>query len=109
MSGRARAVAPVTALPSMPTSKNAQTSAGRDDRRCAFSLTRAAALTVLLSMVFFWCPLVAAEYSGWVKYSGAPVPGATVTAVRNGARLIAITDSVGRFVFPAISDRGWDI
>ena len=54
-------------------------------------------------------PLLAAEYHGVVKFGGLPVPGATVTASRNGAHVATITGEDGAFSLPSLEDGSWTI
>src|SRR5262245_39023298 len=53
--------------------------------------------------------LQAAEHHGFVRFSGLPVPGATVTASRDEQRVVAITDSRGFYTFPDLADGLWKI
>lgn len=42
---------------------------------------------------------MAAQHSGLVRSSDQPIPGATVTAIQGGARLVAVTDDWGQYGF----------
>ncbi len=53
--------------------------------------------------------LAASEYRGEVTFNGLPVPGATVSAVRDGAKSAVITDPQGRYSFPDLADGLWKI
>src|SRR5260221_235028 len=54
-------------------------------------------------------PLLASEHHGLVKFSGLPVPGATVTAVQGEKKLAAITDDQGAYSFPNLDDGVWNM
>jgi hypothetical protein len=54
-------------------------------------------------------PLAAAEQHGIVRFSGLPVPGATVTATRGDKSFTAITDPQGTYSFPDLADGAWTI
>jgi hypothetical protein len=54
-------------------------------------------------------PLSAAEHHGQVKFGGLPVPGATVSVTQAGKSLTAITDPLGIYSFPDLSDGVWTI
>jgi hypothetical protein len=51
----------------------------------------------------------ASEHSGQVTFNGLPVPGATVTATRDGKTLSAITDERGVYSFADLADGTWAI
>jgi outer membrane receptor protein involved in Fe transport len=53
--------------------------------------------------------LIAAEHRGVVEFGGLPVPGATVTAARDGQEFAAITDERGMYAFPDLADGAWKI
>lgn len=53
--------------------------------------------------------LIAAEYRGQVKFSGLPLPGATVTATQADKKLTAVSDEDGNFVFPDLPDGTWQL
>jgi len=67
----------------------------------------AAACLYLLSLGA--ASLAAAEHHGQVKFAGVPVPGATVTAVQGEKKLVTITDAMGNYSFPDLSDGVWTI
>jgi hypothetical protein len=54
-------------------------------------------------------PLSAAEHHGVVKFGGLPVPGATVTATRDGKTVTAITDEQGNYSFADLQDGAWTL
>lgn len=62
-------------------------------------------LTVCLLAAGVW----ASEHHGTVQSGGLPVPGATVTAVQNGQKLITTTDDQGRYEFANLPDGVWSI
>lgn len=51
----------------------------------------------------------AAEHHGKVTSGGFPVPGATVTATQGDKKLVAITDELGIYSFPDLSDGSWTL
>ena len=53
--------------------------------------------------------LNAAEQHGEVKFSGQPVPGATVIATQGDQRFAVITDLDGKYSFPNLADGVWTI
>ena len=53
--------------------------------------------------------LAAANYHGMVTFNGLPVPGATVTASREGKKFSAITDVRGVYSFPELAKGTWNI
>lgn len=53
--------------------------------------------------------LLTAEHRGQVEFGGLPVPGATVTATRDGRKFAAITDARGIYAFPDLADGAWTI
>jgi hypothetical protein len=53
--------------------------------------------------------LLATEHHGQVKFGGLPVPGATVTATQADKTFTAITDPLGAYSFPELSDGTWTI
>ena len=53
--------------------------------------------------------LVAAEHHGQVKFSGLPVPGATVTATRGGQKFVAVTGQDGFYSFADLADGVWTV
>jgi hypothetical protein len=54
-------------------------------------------------------PLIAAEYSGQVKFNNLPLPGATVTATQADKKMTAISDERGVFTFPNLPDGTWQL
>ncbi len=66
---------------------------------------RAAGLAALLCAVL----LRAAEYHGEVTFGGLPLPGAIVTAARDGRLLTAVTDQQGNFIFADLADGAWTV
>src|SRR5512133_942164 len=62
--------------------------------------------------IFVACVAVsalAAAHRGEVTFNGLPVPGAAVTAARDGAKSVAITDLQGLYSFPDLPDGTWKI
>src|SRR5260370_21220518 len=53
--------------------------------------------------------LTASEHHGQVTFGGLPVPGATVTAIQAGKKLVAVTDQQGAYAFPNLADGVWTI
>ena len=53
--------------------------------------------------------LIAAEYRGQVKFSGLPLPGATITATQGDKKLTAISDEQGNFAFSDLPDGAWQL
>ncbi len=53
--------------------------------------------------------LSAAPYTGLVRSANQPIPGASVTASRNGKVLTVVTGEAGRFQFPDLSAGEWQI
>ncbi len=65
-----------------------------------------------LSLVFLLIGgglLAAGEHKGTVKLGTQPVPGATVTARRDGKTLATVTDIQGAYVFPDLADGAWTV
>jgi len=60
-------------------------------------------LIACLAVTCLW----AAEQRGTVEFGGLPVPGAVVTATRDGQSFTAITDERGIYVFPDLADGTW--
>ncbi len=54
-------------------------------------------------------PLLAAEYRGQVKFSGLPLPGATVTATQGDKKFSAVSDQQGNWVFPDLPEGTWQL
>ena len=59
-----------------------------------------------LSLAF---PMTAAEHHGTVTFGGLPVPGAKVTAVRDGKTMSTVTDLQGNYSFPDLADGEWSM
>ena len=53
--------------------------------------------------------LSAAEYHGRVRYSGVPVPGATVSLRQGSTELATVTDSQGLYEFAKVPEGEWKI
>jgi hypothetical protein len=53
--------------------------------------------------------VLAAEHHGQVVFNGLPVPGATVTASRDGNQFTTTTDPQGRYAYPDLEDGSWSI
>ena len=68
--------------------------------RLAFQLTP----VVLAGALLF-----ASEQRGQVRFGGLPVPGATITAARDGQTLRAITDSQGLYSIAGLADGAWTV
>jgi hypothetical protein len=51
----------------------------------------------------------AAGDSGRVTFNGLPVPGATITATRDGRTVVATSDDRGDYVLPGVDDGQWTI
>lgn len=51
----------------------------------------------------------ASEYHGQVLFSGQPVPGVTVTATHGDKKVSVVTDTLGVYSFPDLSDGPWTI
>jgi hypothetical protein len=51
----------------------------------------------------------ASELRGVITFNGLPVPGASLTAVRDGKTFSAITDAEGGYVFPDLADGQWTL
>ena len=54
-------------------------------------------------------PAAAAPYYGRVTYNGMPVPGATITATRDGQKFTAVTNLGGVYQFSNLADGVWKI
>jgi hypothetical protein len=70
-------------------------------RHCAM-----AGLAVSILGVF---GLAASEHHGTVKFSGLPVPGATITAVQGDKKFVAVTDQQGAYSFADLPDGLWNL
>lgn len=53
--------------------------------------------------------LIADEVHGRVSFNGLPVPGATITAERDGNKFVTATDDQGRYSLPDLTDGTWSI
>ena len=53
--------------------------------------------------------LVAAGHHGWVRSSGVPVPGATVTVAQGDKSFVTSTDDAGAYSFPNLPDGVWTL
>jgi hypothetical protein len=53
--------------------------------------------------------LLASEHRGLVKFSGLPLPGATITASQGDKKFSAVTDADGAYVFPNLADGVWTL
>src|SRR5215469_5136354 len=76
--------------------------------RCTAYLAR----KLLLVLLVLWLgalPLFASELHGQVLFNGLPVPGVTVTAVRDAKSLVTITDQRGAYSFADLEDGSWKI
>ncbi len=74
-----------------------------DSRRIRHYLGLCAAVCILLPLV------QASEHRGRVTFKARPVPGATVSASREGRTATAVTDSEGRYTFPDLMDGTWAV
>ena len=68
---------------------------------------RAASPLLGTLVLLFTTLLPATEHRGTVKFTGLPVPGATVTATQGNKVLTAITDPQGAYSFPELPDGAW--
>jgi hypothetical protein len=53
--------------------------------------------------------LLAAGHHGWVRSSGVPVPGATVTVTQGDRNFVTSTDDTGAYSFPNLPDGVWTL
>ena len=53
--------------------------------------------------------LAASEHHGIVKFGTIPVPGATVTAMKDDKKVVAVTDESGAYSFPDLEDGIWKL
>src|SRR5215470_12314307 len=53
--------------------------------------------------------LTASEHHGVVRSNGIPVPGATVTATKDGKTVTTTTDGDGAYSFPNLEDGNWTV
>lgn len=66
----------------------------------------------LLCLLVAWLgalSLFAAEHHGRVTFNGVPVPGATVTASRDGRQIVTTTGSDGLYSFTSLDDGQWSM
>src|SRR5580658_5616599 len=63
-------------------------------------------LVVLVAATAF---CAAAAQKGNVQFAGQAVPGATVTATRDGTTQTTVTDQQGDYSFPDLSEGDWSI
>src|SRR5262252_9460732 len=54
-------------------------------------------------------PLNAAEQHGVVKYGGLPLPGATVTATKDGKTVSTVSNPDGSYSLPDLADGTWNV
>lgn len=66
-------------------------------------------LRILAVAFVFTAALAGSEYHGTVEAGGLPFPGATVTAVQGGRKLVTTTDENGTFSFRSLDDGKWTI
>lgn len=70
-------------------------------------------ITIFLGCFLVWAcgshQAAASEYYGQVAFGGFPVPGATVTATRDGKKFTVTTDEGGRYRFDDLPDGPWKI
>src|SRR5580658_2514188 len=52
---------------------------------------------------------MASPYHGQVTFNGLPVPGAIVTVTQGKSSLTTVTDALGNYSFPDVSDGAWTI
>ena len=53
--------------------------------------------------------LAATDRYGHVSFGGVPVPGATVTAIRDDRHLVTVTDQQGVYRFADLADGVWTL
>lgn len=53
--------------------------------------------------------LCGAEHKGQVLFGGLPLPGATVTASRDGRQISSVSDQMGNYLFPELADGAWKV
>src|SRR5580698_9467693 len=53
--------------------------------------------------------LLASEQHGQVTFGGLAIPGVAVTATQGDKKVTAITDGMGTYSFPDLSDGVWSI
>ncbi|MGI4980483.1 MAG: TonB-dependent receptor [Janthinobacterium lividum] len=70
-------------------------------------VTQRRAATIILAL--YAGTAYAAEHHGRVLFSGLPVPGATITASRNGQKLSTVTDTQGLFQFADLAAGEWTL
>ena len=54
-------------------------------------------------------PLNAAEQHGVVKYGGLPLPGATVTATKDGKTVTTVSNPDGSYSLPDLAEGTWSV
>ena len=67
------------------------------------------AFWIAVALVAMVAPAVAADHAGQVTVGGLPVPGATVTAVRDGAEIITTSDEAGVFRLTGLAEGEWTV
>ena len=73
--------------------------------RRIFKISHLCAFVCLCASIAAW----ASEYHGQVFFGGVPVPGATVTVMRNGKQFSTVTDRQGLYQFADLADGQWKI
>jgi hypothetical protein len=67
-------------------------------------------LRLWCAALLFWAAMAsAAEHHGWVRSSGRPVPGATVTASQGERKLVTTTDENGYYSFENLAPGAWAV
>jgi hypothetical protein len=75
-------------------------------------MARTRTLKTILYCAIAWaaCALLpASEHHGVVRFSGLPVPGATIVASQGEKKLSAVTDQQGVYTFPDLPDGTWTL
>src|SRR5215475_7360156 len=62
-----------------------------------------------LVVVLATLSLAASEFHGQLTFNGLPLPGATVTATKDGQTVTAISNLDGFYVFPDLADGAWTV
>lgn len=70
-------------------------------------VAKSAGFRVLSLLVFLFLPLQAAMHSGFVRASGQPIPGATVTATQGAHKIVATTDESGMYMIEDLPPGKW--